>query len=101
MTLRAVFFEEAIAEAVAARLVTDGFEARVVRERLHGEDDEEGHPWAVLTDAPAFAVEILCDRYDGWLDDDAPPTVATPLDLPDAPRRIKGHFGPGSLNNGS
>ena len=92
MRLRAVFFEEGVAERVAALLVTDGFDAAVVRERLHGEDDEEDHPWAVLTDAPAIVVEVLVDRFDGWLDEEESPPPATPLDLPDAPRRVKGHF---------
>ena len=93
MTLRAVFFDEDTAGTVASRLVTDGFEAHVVRERLHGEDDEEDHPWAVLTDAPAIVVEVLVDRYDGWLDEDvAAPPASAPIELPDAPRRIKGHW---------
>ena len=92
MSLRAVFFDEEAAQAVAARLVADGFEARVVRERLHGEDDEEDHPWAVLTVAPAIVVEVLADRHDGWLDEGEPAPPSVPLELPDAPRRIKGHF---------
>ena len=41
--LRAVFYEEDDARAVAARLVHDGFEATVARERLAGEDDDEDH----------------------------------------------------------
>jgi 8-oxo-dGTP diphosphatase len=90
--VRAVFFDEEDAAAVAARLRADGFEAELVRERLAGEDDDEDHPWVVLTDAPALLVESLLEEYDGWLDDappaDAPP--ATPLDLPQAPRRVKG-----------
>ena len=92
MTLRAVFFEAEVAERVAALLVADGFDATVARERLQGEDDEEDHPWAVLTDAPVIVVEVLVDRFDGWLDEDGVPPPAAPLDLPDAPRRIKGHF---------
>jgi 8-oxo-dGTP diphosphatase len=96
MTLRAVFFDEASAEAVLARLVSDGFDAHVVRERLHGEDDEEDHPWAVLTDAPPIVVELLVDHYDGWLDEGEPPPPPQPLDLPAAPRRVKGHFTEGN-----
>jgi hypothetical protein len=68
----------------------------VVRERLAGEDDDEDHPWAVLTDAPAIVFELFVDEYDGWLDadEDAGPggsggPAATPPDLPTAPRRIK------------
>jgi hypothetical protein len=83
---RAVFFEEEAALAVASRLAADGFTAAVVRERLAGEDDDEDHPWAVLSDAPDFVLELLVERYDGWLDVPAPPPTA-PLDLPAAPRR--------------
>lgn len=100
MTLRAVFYDEHDADAVAARLVADGFDAHVARERLAGEDDDEDHPWAVVTDAPEFVVELLVERHDGWLDtrstpaQDAGPVDVPPgpLDLPTGPRRVKGHF---------
>jgi 8-oxo-dGTP diphosphatase len=84
---RAVFFEEDAALTVASRLAADGFTAAVVRERLAGEDDDEDHPWAVLSDAPEFVLELLVERYDGWLDVPEPPPPPTPLDLPTAPRR--------------
>jgi hypothetical protein len=90
--VRGIFFDEDDARAVAARLTADGFSARVVRDRLAGEDDDEDHPWAVLTDAPEVALELLVDQYDGWLDADASTASAQappPLDLPAAPRRIK------------
>ena len=88
--MRAIFFDEDDAQAVAARLRADGFEATVERERLAGEDDDKDHPWAVTSDAPAFMLEVLVDSHDGWLDEgeDAGPTLP-PLDLPAAPRRIK------------
>ena len=72
-------------------LRADGHDADVVIERLAGEDDDEDHPWAVVSDAPAFVVELLVDEYDGWVDDEAaPPTPSLPpLDLPSGPRRIK------------
>lgn len=88
--VRAIFFDEDDAQAVVARLRADGFEARVERERLAGEDDDEDHPWAVVSDAPAFMLEVLVDTHDGWLDDaeeQAPPTP--PLVLPTAPKRVK------------
>jgi hypothetical protein len=92
--VRAIFFDEDDAQAVVARLRADGFEARVERERLSGEDDDEDHPWAVVSDAPAFMLEVLVDTHDGWLDDgddqDAQQSAAPPpVDLPTAPRRIK------------
>ena len=91
--VRGIFFEEDDARAVAARLVGDGWEADVRRERLAGEDDDEDHPWAVLTDAPAFVFELLVDQHEGWLDDEeepgTPDTPAPPLDLPTAPKRVK------------
>lgn len=89
--VRAIFFDEDDAQAVVARLRADGFEARAERERLAGEDDDEGHPWAVVTDAPAFMLEVLVDTHDGWLDedDDRAGEPLPPLELPAAPRRIK------------
>jgi len=88
--VRGIFFDEDDARAVVARLTADGYDAAVERERLAGEDDDEDHPWAVVTDAPAVVLELLVDERDGWLDDDeqAGPVLA-PLQLPSAPRRIK------------
>nr|WP_246284341.1 hypothetical protein [Nocardioides perillae] len=74
-------------------MLADGYDADVEREPFAGEDDDEDHPWAVTTDAPEFVLEVLVDRHDGWLDapepPDAPRPPAVPLDLPDAPRRLK------------
>ena len=92
--MRAIFFDEDDARAVVARLRADGFEADVARERLAGEDDDEDHPWAVLSDAPAFMLEVLVDTHDGWLDEEEgpheaggagppPPTAAPPDRAPD------------------
>ena len=68
MSFLAVFFEREDAEAAADKLRADGFTAEVVRERLANEDDDEDHPWAVITDAPEVVVELLVERYEGWLD---------------------------------
>jgi 8-oxo-dGTP diphosphatase len=90
--LRAVLFDEDDAAEVLRRLRADGYEARLERERLAGEDDDEDHPWAVLTDAPQLLVEVLVDEHDGWLDDDTVASAAqpvAPLELPTGPRRIK------------
>lgn len=91
--MRGIFFDEDDARAVVARLTADGYDAMLERERLAGEDDDEDHPWAVLTDAPAIVLELLVDERDGWLDDEpSEPTgpVLPPLELPSAPRRTKG-----------
>ena len=95
MTVRAMLYEEQHARVVAERLRAGGFAAVVGRDRFAGEDDDEDYSWTVLTDAPSPMVEALVEEYDGWVDDapDAavrPPVV--PPDLPDAPRRVKGHF---------
>ena len=92
--MRGIFFDEDSARASANALIADGYSAEVLRERLAGEDDDEDHPWAVVTDAPEITLELLVERYDGWLDVDLPePTrVVLPpagVPLPDAPRRIK------------
>jgi hypothetical protein len=95
VTVRLLLHEETDARAVADRLRTAGFDARVARDRFAGEDDDEDHPWVVLTDAPTFLVEVVAEEYDGWVDaapDTAPGTPPAPLDLPDAPRRVKGHW---------
>ncbi|TWH03219.1 hypothetical protein L615_001200000880 [Nocardioides sp. J9] len=95
--VRGIFFDEEHARQAAETLVRGGYAAEVVRERLAGEDDDEDHPWAVLTDAPEIQLDMLVEMYDGWLDYDdpepaagespqAPPLV---LPLPDQPRRIK------------
>ncbi|MCL8025719.1 (deoxy)nucleoside triphosphate pyrophosphohydrolase [Nocardioides bruguierae] len=98
---RLVLFEEEDAIAVQQRLVADGFDAVLTRERLAGEDDDEDHPWAVLTDAPTFVVELLLDEVDGWLDEGDQPgageqagpragwTPTAPPALPTAPKRVK------------
>lgn len=88
--MRGIFFDEDEAQAAVARLIALGYDARAERDRLAGEDDDEDHPWAVLSDAPAIELELLVEQYDGWLDDDAPtPPAPAPLDLPTRPRRIK------------
>ncbi|QWC84371.1 hypothetical protein KLP28_12400 [Nocardioidaceae bacterium] len=87
MTARAIFGEEDDALAVARRLRADGFEATAAREPFAGEDDDEDHAWAVRTDAPEAALDLLCEEYDGWLDAEPPPHSRPPLDLPAAPRR--------------
>jgi hypothetical protein len=93
----AVFYDEEHALAAVGTLMGRGFEAALSRERFAGEDDDEDHPWAVVTDAPEMMLEVLVEEYDGWLDVEgtaAPPVVPPPppLDLPAAPKRVKNHF---------
>ena len=88
--MRGIFFDEDDATAVVARLAAAGYDARLERERLAGEDDDEDHPWAVLTDAPELVLELLVDEFEGWLDaDPVERAVQPPLELPTGPRKIK------------
>ena len=88
---RAFFYEEEDAVAVVERLSAEGWEAGAGRERFHGEDDDEDHPWVVVTDAPVVLVEALSDEYDGWVDfpEEDPEGSMAPEPLPDAPKRVK------------
>lgn len=88
--MRGIFFDEDAARDVERQLLADGFVVTVSREPFAGEDDDEDHPWAVVTDAPGIVLEILVDQHDGWLDDDEAPSPRTPpaaAPLPDAPKR--------------
>ena len=91
--MRGIFFDADDARAVLNRLVRDGFDGTMERDRLAGEDDDEDHPWAIRTDAPQVVLELLIDQYDGWLDEEGeastPAQPAAPLDLPTGPKRIK------------
>ena len=86
---RGVVFDEDAARAIERRLRADGYAVSVVREPFAGEDDDEDHPWAIETDAPTAALDLLLDAHDGWLDVEGAPSAAhpAPLELPDAPRR--------------
>ena len=102
--MRGIFFDEDDARAVVARLIGDGYDATMVRERLAGEDDDEDHPWAVLTDAPRSVLELLVDEYDGWLDergrrDAAPPGRPPPRRWIDLPARRRGGSSAASLGS--
>jgi hypothetical protein len=86
--MRGIFFEEETAREVERLLSNDGYDVALGRVAYAGEDDDEDHPWAVSSDAPDFVLEVLVDRYDGWLDaDDDEKPSPPPLDLPAAPRR--------------
>ena len=87
--MRGIFFDEESAREVERLLRADGYEVVLAREPYAGEDDDEDHPWSISTDAPAIALDILVDRFDGWLEDGSTEGgVAEPLDLPLAPRRL-------------
>ena len=91
--LRGIFFERDDADAVVGRLIAAGYRARVARELLAGEDDDEDHPWAVLTDAPEVTLDLLVEEFEGWLEFPVPApatrVAVVPPPLPTAPRRIK------------
>ncbi len=90
MSARGIFFEEDDARSAIVRLRREGYDAELARERLAGEDDDEDHPWAVVTDAPDVLLELVVDDLGGWFDDEEPAAPALPpLDLPSAPKRIK------------
>lgn len=94
--VRGVFFDHAAADAAGERLRRDGYDAQLARERFAGEDDDEDHAWAVVTDAPVAVLERLVEEYQGWLDGGGSrgsmrPHVdergTPPLELPTSPRR--------------
>ena len=87
--MRGIFFDEDTARSVARQLEADGYHADVSREPFAGEDDDEDHPWAVTTDAPAFQFELHVEQYDGWLEPDSVAEPPAPLELPSEPRRLK------------
>ena len=87
--MRGIFFGEDDAAMVVAKLRAAGYDAEVERERLAGEDDDEDHPWAVLTSAPELELELLVEQYDGWLDVPDEQPARPPLELPTEPRKIK------------
>ena len=91
--MRGIFFGEDDAAMVVAKLRAAGYDAEVERERLAGEDDDEDHPWAVLTSAPELELELLVEQYDGWLDASDEQPARPPLELPTEPRKIKRPFG--------
>jgi hypothetical protein len=94
--VRGIVFDEQAAREIERRLRADGYAVTVTRERFAGEDDDEDHPWAVDTDAPAVALDLLLDAHDGWLEEGGTGTStgtstevapSEPWDLPAAPRR--------------
>ena len=64
MTYRGVFFDAGHARSAAHRLVSDGFAAQVLP-HVHGDGAQD---WVVVTDAPEVVLELLVERYDGWLE---------------------------------
>jgi len=95
VTTRAMFFEADDARTVAAVLEDAGFDATLARERFAGEDDDEDHPWLLLTNASVDRLRALVGEHNGWLDEDPldPAPARPPVELPDRPRRVKGHVG--------
>ena len=92
---RGVFDDRDTAEEVVALLRAEGYDAWSEREAFAGEDDDEDHAWAVVTEAPDVRLEILTEEHEGWFDvtepatvtEPAPRTGPAPMDLPGGPRR--------------
>lgn len=90
---RGVFDERDAADDVVSALRSEGYDAWAEREAFAGEDDDEDHAWAVLTDAPDVRLELLTEEHEGWFDvletrtEPAPVRGPAPSDLPRAPRR--------------
>ncbi|WP_460817200.1 hypothetical protein [Nocardioides korecus] len=82
-----MFFTEEDAATAVARLRRDGFDAAYERQAFAGEDDDEDHPWVVVTDAPEVMLELLVEQHDGWLEPDPGPPPTAPFTLPSAPKR--------------
>src|ERR687884_365526 len=59
--VRGIVFDEDAARDIERRLRADGYAVTVTRERYAGEDDDEDHPWAIETDAPAVALDLLLE----------------------------------------
>jgi len=94
--VRGIFFSEDDARAVEGLLAADGYDVALSRVSYAGEDDDEGHPWAVTTDAPDVVLELLVERYDGWPDDEqVDKPSSAPVDLPAAPKRHHRQHGEG------
>jgi hypothetical protein len=81
MEFIAYFWEQEDAEAVADRLG-----GVIRRERFHGEDDDEDHPWVVVL--PEVDEDVL-DEYGGWLEPTAEHPTMAPPPLPSEPKRFK------------
>jgi hypothetical protein len=80
--------DEDAAELIGA-LQAEGYATTLRREGFAGEDDSDDRAWLLLVTPFDDRVVEMVDVYGGWLpgDDRA---VPAPLDLPDAPKRLKG-----------
>ena len=87
MTVRAYLWEDGHAAAIAHTLRTQGFDAEVRRHRFAGEDDDEDHPFVVVTDAPTVMLELLWRSTTAGSTSPRTRRLAAPLDLP------RGHAG--------
>lgn len=79
--------DEDAAELVGA-LEAEGYDTTLRREGFAGEDDSDDRAWVLLVAPFDDRVVEMVDVYGGWLpgDDRVEPA---PLDLPDAPKRLK------------
>ncbi|MGA8987953.1 hypothetical protein [Aeromicrobium sp.] len=84
-----IYFDSAddAAELVDA-LEREGYLTSLRREGFAGEDDGEDHAWVLQVEPYDDRVIEMVDVYGGWMpgDDRLP---ATPVDLPEGPKRLK------------
>ncbi len=82
---------QAEADELKSALVIAGFKAEVTRERLAGDDDDEGVQFVVQTDAEPELVAELIEDSKAWLEVSDPMTGTSATintdALPDKPKR--------------
>jgi hypothetical protein len=77
------------ATGLASALEAEGYTTSLRREGFAGEDDSEDRAWVLVVTPFDDRVAALAEAHGAWWPRDdrlAPP----PLDLPSAPRRLKG-----------
>lgn len=85
-----VYFDsEDEADELVGALEAEGYTTSLRREGFAGEDDSDDRGWILAVTPFDDRVVDLVDVHGGWVptDDRLP---AAPLDLPQAPKRLKG-----------
>ncbi|MCW2841255.1 MAG: hypothetical protein JWR55_2738 [Aeromicrobium sp.] len=77
------------ATGLSCALEAEGYTTSLKREGFAGEDDSEDRAWVLVVAPFDDRVAALAEAHGGWLPGDDRP-AAPPLDLPSAPKRLKG-----------